>query len=66
MADSEPRIDMDNILTTALAQKEALLCRYPKLRSLQEEIDKELSPDQSLADRLFVMGAVFKIRKTLN
>ena len=49
-------VDLDEILSTALAQKEALLKDYPRLRPLQEEIDKHLFPEQPLAERFLAMG----------
>ncbi|MCG8683378.1 MAG: hypothetical protein MI892_00765 [Desulfobacterales bacterium] len=50
------RIDLDQILATALAEKEALLGKFPKLKTLQQEIDQDIDNEDSLADKLYTMG----------
>ena len=48
--------DIEDILSNALAHKEALLAKHPKLKRLQEEIDSDLARATSLADRFYKMG----------
>ncbi|MEH0021655.1 MAG: hypothetical protein V6Z89_18510 [Desulfobacter sp.] len=50
------RADMEEVLAAALAQKEELLVKFPKLKCLQKEIDENISQARTLADKFYSMG----------
>lgn len=44
-------IDLDAMVVNAMAQREQLLTKFPKLKALQAEIDTRISSQESLAGR---------------
>ncbi len=56
------QINPDKILKQALAEKEELLLRYPKLQQLQSDIDKNLEDKENPEERLTVILRMIKTK----